>query len=127
MSNGKCTYLKPCESMATFYDANERSNNAKGLFSLENFCNFHVSPKFYHMGFFIRGKYTPKGGIMISYCPFCGANLDEGWTQKARREMFVDEHGKPPNDRVRIMPAGTKNAGRIYERNGKRIAMRGAP
>lgn len=83
--NLKCSYKNPCHGMASYASANESSGNAKGLFSLENMMNIKTGTM-YHVGFFIRGSRTPKNGIMLNFCPFCGVDLDKEWYAKARAE-----------------------------------------
>ena len=74
--NLTCSYENgPCKLMAKFSHGGA-ADRGKGIFSMSNVVNMRtMTTKFYHKGFFFRSEYTEKAGVMLNFCPWCGADL----------------------------------------------------
>lgn len=86
----KCNYKDgPCESMAKFAHGGA-ADRGKGIFAMSNIMNMRtMQGKMYHKGFFFRSDYTEKAGVMLNYCPWCGADLME-WLKAFAAEFNAD-------------------------------------
>lgn len=85
----KCSYENgPCELMQKFArGSDDNTPRAKGIFAFDNLVNMKdPQSKRHHAGFFFRDpETTGKQGVMLNFCPWCGANL-EAWTESALKE-----------------------------------------
>lgn len=86
----KCSYEDgPCEAMARYAHPGA-ADRGKGIFAMSNIMNVRtLSAKMYHKGFFFRSDYTEKNGIMLYYCPWCGADLGK-WYEAFAKDFNAD-------------------------------------
>ena len=86
----KCCYeTGPCKLMAEFSHGGA-ADRGKGIFAMSNIVNMRtMTTKFYHKGFFFRSEYTEKAGVMLNFCPWCGADLEK-WLMAFAAEWEAD-------------------------------------
>lgn len=85
--NTKCDYKTgPCEGMRKL-SGFDNGGRGTGIVALSNVINIRALGKTYHKGFCLRSEATKaeghKGGVMLNYCPWCGADLQEWYRQFA--------------------------------------------
>ena len=91
--NDTCDYKSgPCKGMKELcsYDNGGRG---KGIIAADNIMNIRVMGKMFHKGFFLRSEGTKeaghKNGVMLNFCPWCGADLQE-WHHQFREEFEAE-------------------------------------
>lgn len=86
----KCSYKDgPCRLMAEFSHPGN-SPQGKGIFAMSNVVNMNNLGKVYHKGFFFRSDCTEKNGVMLNFCPWCGADLGK-WLSEFYDEFDADD------------------------------------
>lgn len=94
--NLKCSYeVGPCIGMDNHSHGPE-SFKRSGIFALSNRCVV-TDPKIrmFHMGFAFKGspdKRVPKAGVMLNFCPWCGADLMI-WLDAYRADIAAHKAG----------------------------------
>lgn len=92
--NEKCDYKTgACEGLKQMLSY-DNGGRGKGIIALSNIVNMRNPGKMYHKGFFLRSDATKtkdgkNPGVMLDFCPWCGADLRE-WLRQAQAEFKAD-------------------------------------
>lgn len=89
----KCDYKTgACKGMRDL-SSYDNGGRGKGIIAASNIVNVRVMGKMFHKGFFLRSEGTKdaghKNGVMLNFCPWCGADLQE-WHRQFREEFEAE-------------------------------------